>query len=105
LKCHIPKGNDTESVHTKQGKIMTQKTRHYCKCGERAIVENNLTGEWFCPECAVEEMFEYVKNGHVVSVSHGSGGPTDVLIAPRDDGTEDVFAPLAEVEPISFCRN
>ena len=84
---------------------MIPKTRHICKCGERAVVENTLTGEWSCPECAVEEMFEYVKDGHLVTVSPGNTGIADVLIAPRDDGTQDVFAPLADVVAISFCRN
>ena len=84
---------------------MIKRTTHYCKCGERANVENKLTGEWFCPECAVEEMFEYVKNGHLVTVSHGSAELTDVLIAPLANGGSDVFAPLAAVEPTSFCMD
>ena len=84
---------------------MTQKIKHYCRCGDRAVVENTAIGDWYCPACAIEVMLEETIRGEPVSISLGDIRITDVLIAPRDSGGPDLFAPLAGVVPISFCRN
>ena len=84
---------------------MIKGARQHCRCGDRAVVENTVTGDWYCPACAIEVMLEEIIRGEPVSISLGDTRITDVLIAPRDSGGPDLFAPLADVVPISFCRN
>ncbi len=85
---------------------MENKTRHFCKCGDKAVVEDRCTGNWYCLSCGLDEMLEDIRRGDPVKVAFGSSGVTDVFVVPGDDKHEpDLLAPLADAVKISFCRN
>ena len=84
---------------------MTQKTKHICRCGQVALSQNEATEEWLCLGCAIQDMCADLRRGEHVTVSFSHRGISDVILAPMDDGKVDLFAPLVDVVPISFCRN
>lgn len=85
---------------------MNQKTRHICKCGARAGVEEADTDEWYCLQCALKQMVDNISAGLPVTISFGELGISDVMLVPPDDVHEpDLLAPLVDAVAISFCRN
>lgn len=85
---------------------MEQETKHICKCGARAGVEEVDTDIWYCLRCALNQMVDNVSAGVPVTISFGVLGINDVMLVPPDDRHEpDLLAPLADAVEITFCRN
>ena len=84
---------------------MTQKTKHICRCGGRAVVERVDTKKWFCLVCAADCMASEIEQGKAVSINLHEIGLTDIVVAPKDGGGVDLLASLVDVLPLSFCRN
>lgn len=71
---------------------MYQVTKHYCQCGQEALVKSKTTGEWFCIYC-------------IVKIICPSKGIDEVYMAPTDSDTPDFFVPLADLLPIKVYWN
>lgn len=88
-----------------------EKTRYFCECGSRAVVEEADTDEasvssWYCLRCALNQMVDNVSAGVPVTISFGARGISDLLLVPPDDRHEpDLLAPLVGAVAIRFCRN